>query len=192
MKNLKTFTLKSEYENYQECFFEVAKYAYGDSLGIFINSYVEGPICDLSTNITGDYGSLWTSDMLPKNAFFIKGYDGMPTIAKDLESKGLIKSLEIETYQGFGKYNAYQIEPKALRFMESNDVKNELIKYFKKDENFIEKTKDVEKSKIDDYFAGKLEENEAEILDEITKTELPTKTEFEDEYVENDICDNCE
>lgn len=173
MDKLKMFDLKTDYSEYSNCFMEVERYSSGNGLAVFVNSEFEGPICDLSTNIVGDYGSVWTSDMLSKNAFFVKAYDGMPAIAKDLEEKGLIKSLGIETYQGYGKYSAFAIEPKAIRYMEPNDVKNELIKYFKEDKDFLEKAKEnnLDNKKLDDYFSGKLEDEEAKKLDEIFKIE---------------------
>lgn len=184
MNKIETFNVKSEYSMYKECFFEIGKYPNG-ATGLSIESYEEGPVCTLSTNVVGDYGTLYTSDMLKTNCFFAKDYDGVPAIAKDLESKGIIKNIGLETYQGYGKFKGYEIQPKALRSIAENEVKTELKEFFKNDKDFKEKFEQISSlDKLDDYIESKLPAEELEEID--SKLEELNESEDEEEDIEYD------
>jgi hypothetical protein len=185
MNKIKVFNVKSEYSMYKECFFRIGKYPNG-ATALSIKSYEEGPVCTLSTNVVDDYGTLYTSDMLKTNCFFVKDYDGMPAIAKDLESKGIIKNIGLETYQGYGKFKGYEIQPKALRSIAENEVKTELKEFFKNDKDFKEKFEQISSlDKLDDYIESKLPAEELEEID--SKLEELNESEDEEEDIE---CDN--
>ena len=132
----RTFNLESEWSEYKGCFLELEEYAYGGTY-IGVTSNEEGPICDLSVQLG------YKSEQLYKSEIWIKDYDGMDTIAKNLEKAGIIhgcydgfdKNGEpkiIKTEQGYDTYSLYELTPKALSYIPENKKNTELYKDFSK------------------------------------------------------------
>lgn len=132
----RTFDLKSDWSEYKGCYLELEEYAYGGTY-IGVTSNEEGPICDLSIQLG------YKSEQISKSEIWIKDYDGMDTIAKNLEKAGIIhgcyegldKNGEpkiIKTEQGYGTYSLYELTPKALSYIPESKKNTELYKDFSK------------------------------------------------------------
>ncbi len=99
---MKTFKLKTEYGNYDNCILQIDEYAAG-GLYVGVFSLDEGPIADCSVWVEG-------TPFLEGKQFFSKTYDFVPETMKALEKLGIVKKVDgLMWHQGFGSYQAYEL-----------------------------------------------------------------------------------
>lgn len=100
---MKTFTLKTQYATYKDCFFLVNRYMLDESLAISIWNKEDGPIADL-TRCLGDAGDN-TSYLDVNNAPWSIGL---------VTELGIAKPLKRVTRSGFVIYPLYKFDLEKL------------------------------------------------------------------------------
>lgn len=106
----KHFTYESKYGNYEDCYFEVIRYATNNNLAIKIISETEGPITVVTTN---------TNRKLPDTQIAIKDYSENEGMVNWLYSMGIIGLNPVETIlSGFVEIPVYEVTDTGREWLE--------------------------------------------------------------------------
>ena len=100
---MKTFTLKTKYATYKDCFFLVSRYIFDESLAISIWNKEDGPIVNL-TRYLGDAGE--------DEAYL--DVNNAPWSIGLVTELGIAKPLEKVTRSGFVIYPLYKFDLEKL------------------------------------------------------------------------------
>lgn len=92
MKLAETFTYRTLYGNYPDCYFKTGRYAYGNGISIDIYNDELGPIARVTTNLTPP---------VPDGYIAIKNYSENENMLSEMQRIGLVTNVINHVESGY-------------------------------------------------------------------------------------------